>query len=176
MGGPEQARVAVTFGLAGDPAGQLAERKVRGPARCGGLLVPLGFQEPGDRVPVQAAVTVEPLDELVARAFDLGGRGEDIPACGPEVQVVAGQAAVVLAGAGEVGVHSACRGLYVGGGADEQAGVAEPGEGGEPVADFAVLVDVQDVGTGAPVAMARFQPWPRPNQAVICCSSVVASR
>jgi len=31
-------------------------------------------------------------------------------------------------------------------------------------------------GPGAPVAMARFQPKPRPNQPVICCSSMVASR
>ena len=31
-------------------------------------------------------------------------------------------------------------------------------------------------GPGAPVAMARFQPKPRPNQLVICTGSVVASR
>jgi hypothetical protein len=31
-----------------------------------------------------------------------------------------------------------------------------------------VLVDVEDVGSGAAVAMARFQPGWRPNHSVIC--------
>jgi len=56
--------------------------------------------------------------------------------------VVAGEAATVLVGSGEVGVHSAGRGPYVGGGAVEQPGRAELGEGGEAVAGGAVLVDV----------------------------------
>ena len=96
VGGPVQAGVAVAFGLAGDPAGQLAERAVRGLARCRALLVPLGFQERGDCGPVQAAVAAELLDEPVGLAVYLGGRGEDVAALGAEVQVVAGQAAVVL--------------------------------------------------------------------------------
>ena len=96
VGGPVQAGVAVAFGLAGDPAGQLAERTVWGLARGRALLVPLGFQESGDRGPVQAAAAAEFLDEPVGLAVDLGGRGEDVAALGAEVQVVAGQAAVVL--------------------------------------------------------------------------------
>ena len=148
VGGPVQAGVAVAFGLAGDPAGQLAERTVRSLGRCWALLVPLGFQESGDRGPVQAAVAVEFLDEPVGLAVDLGGRGEDVAALGAEVQVVAGQAAVVLVGAGEVGVHPAGRGPHVGGRAVDQARALERGEGGVAVSGFAVLVDVQDVGAG----------------------------
>ena len=92
VGCPEQAGVAVAFGLAGDPPGQLAERTVRGLARRRALLVPLGFQESGDCGPVQAAVAAGFLDETVGLAGDLGGRGEDVAALGAEVQVVAGQA------------------------------------------------------------------------------------
>ena len=73
------------------------------------LLVPLGFQEPGDCGPVQAAVAAEPLDEPVGLSADLGRRGENVAALGAEVEVVAGQAAVALAGAGEAGVHPAGR-------------------------------------------------------------------
>ncbi len=109
VGCPEQAGVAVALGLAGDPAGQMDEVAVRILARCWALLLALGFQEPGDRSPVQAAVTVQLLDEAVGLAADLGGRGYDVAPLGAEVQVVAGQAAVVLAGAGEVGVHPAGR-------------------------------------------------------------------
>src|SRR6266568_7434425 len=58
------------------------------------------------------------------------------------------RASVVLAGAGEVGVHPAGRGPHVGGGAVGQADAAEPGEGGVAVPGGAVLVDVQDVGAG----------------------------
>ena len=49
VGGPEQARVAVAFLLAGDPAGQVGEGMVRGRARLGpeGLLLPLGLQQLG---------------------------------------------------------------------------------------------------------------------------------
>ena len=87
------------------PSGWLATQRAswlrsrsEGLARCWALLVPLGFQESGDRGPVQAAVAAEFLDEPVGVAVDLGGRGEDVAALGAEVQVVAGQAAVVLAG------------------------------------------------------------------------------
>ena len=45
VGGPVQAGVAVAFGLASDPAGQLVEPAVSGVAWCRGLLLPLGFQE-----------------------------------------------------------------------------------------------------------------------------------
>src|SRR6266851_4610531 len=114
VGGPVQTGVAVAFGLAGDPAGQRAERTVWGLTRCRALLVPLGFQESGDCGPVQAAVAAGFLDEPVGFAVDLGGRCEDVAAVGAEVQVVAGQAAVVLVCAGEVGVHPAGRGPHVG--------------------------------------------------------------
>ena len=104
------------------PSGWLATQRARWPSArsgawpgCRALLVPLGFQEPGDRGPVQAAVAAELLDEPVGVAVDLGGRGEDVAALGAEVQVVAGQAAVVLVRAGEVGVHPAGRGPHVGG-------------------------------------------------------------
>ena len=93
-------------------------------------------------------MAAELLDELVGLAVDLGGRGEDVAALGAEVQVVAGQAAVVLAGAGEVGVHPAGRGPHVGCRAVDQAGALERGEGGVAVSGGAVLVDVQDVGAG----------------------------
>ena len=105
-------------------------------------VVPLGFQKPGNRVPVETAATAEPVDKPVGLAVYLGGRGHDVPACGPEVQVVAGQMAVVLVRAGEVQVHPAGRGPYVGGGAVGQSGAAERGEGGEAVSGRAVLIDV----------------------------------
>ena len=47
VGGPVQAGVAVAFGLAGDPAGQLAEPAVSGVAWCRAFVLPLGFQETG---------------------------------------------------------------------------------------------------------------------------------
>ena len=87
-------------------------------------------------------------DQPVGLAADLGGRGQDVAAVGAEVEVVAGQAAIVLVRAGEVGVHPAGRGPYVGGGAVDQSGALEPGEGGVAVSGLAVLVDVQDVGAG----------------------------
>ena len=87
-------------------------------------------------------------EELVGLAADLGGRGQDVAAGRAEVQVVAGQVAVALGGAGEVGVQAAAGGADVGGGAVQQPGVAEPAEAPEPVAGRAVLVDVQDVGAG----------------------------
>ena len=62
--------------------------------------------------------------------------------------MVAGQAAIVLAGAGEVGVHPAGRGPHVGCRAVDQARALEPGECGVAVSSGAVLVDVQDVGAG----------------------------
>ena len=62
-------------------------------------------------------------------AADLRGRGHDVTAGGTEVEVVAGQAAIVLVRASEVGVHSAGRGPYVDGGTVDQSGAAEPAEG-----------------------------------------------
>src|SRR5207247_6176902 len=56
VGGPVQARVAVAFGLAGNPAGELAEPVVSGVARCWVFVVPLGFQKSGDGGPVHGAV------------------------------------------------------------------------------------------------------------------------
>ena len=47
VGGPVQAGVAVAFGLAGDPAGQLVEPAVSGVAWCRVFVLPLGFQESG---------------------------------------------------------------------------------------------------------------------------------
>ena len=58
VGGPEQARVAVAFVLAGDPAGQVAQVAIGRAARLGPGDLPLGFQQSGDRGPVQAAVGV----------------------------------------------------------------------------------------------------------------------
>src|SRR5262249_1856966 len=57
-----------------------------------------------------------------------------------------GQMAVVLGGAGEVGVQAAAGGAHVGGSATEQPGPAELAEGCVAVAGGAVLVDVQDGG------------------------------
>src|SRR5208282_2814987 len=110
--------------------------------------MPLGFQKPGDGVPVQGPATAELLDEPIRVAFYLGGRGQDVAALGAEVQVVAGQAAIVLVCAGEVGVHPASRGPHIGGRAVDQARALEPGEGGVAVSGRTVLVDVQDVGAG----------------------------
>ncbi len=94
------------------------------------LLLALGFQEPGDCGPVQAAVAAEPLDELVGLSADLGRWSENVAALGAEVQMVAGQAAIALAGASEVGVYPAGWGPYVGRRAAGQARALEPGEGG----------------------------------------------
>ena len=96
VGGPEQARVAVSLGLAGDPAGQVGQVEAGSRARLRRCWLALGFEQPGDCVPVQAAAAAGPGDELVGLAVDLGGRGEDVSAVRPEVEVVAGQAAVVL--------------------------------------------------------------------------------
>ena len=83
VGGPEQAGVAVAFGLGGDPAGQVAYVMARALAMR--LLrqerLALGFQQPGDGGPVQAALAAGLADELVGLAVDLGGRGQDVPAC-----------------------------------------------------------------------------------------------
>src|SRR5271157_620830 len=148
VGGPEQAGVAVSLGLGRDPAGQPVEGLGGGRAGLGPLLVPLGLQQLGDGVPVEVAVGAGGLEELVGMAADVGGRREDVAAAGAEVQVTAGQVAVALAGAGEVGVQPAAGGADVGGRAGQQSGAAEPGVGGEPGAVRAVLVDVQDVGAG----------------------------
>jgi hypothetical protein len=126
VGGPVQARVAVAFGLASEPAGQLTEPAVGGVVWSRVFLLPLGFHQSGDGEPVQGAAATGPAHEPVRLSADLGGRGHDVTAGATEVEVVAGQAAVVLVRAGEVGVHSA-----------EVA-----------VAGLAVLVDVQDVGAG----------------------------
>ena len=55
IGGPEQARVAVAFGLGGDPAGQAAQVPVAAWGWRGRCEVRFGLQEPGDGGPVQAA-------------------------------------------------------------------------------------------------------------------------
>jgi len=148
VGGPEQARVAVALGLAGDPAGQAVEGMTGGRAGLGPLPLPLGLQQLGDGLPVEGAVGAGGLEELVGVAADVGGRGQDVAAGGAEVQMVRGQVAVALAGAGEVGVQPAAGGADVGGRAGQQSGAAEAGVGGEPGAVRAVLVDVQDVGAG----------------------------
>ena len=108
----------------------------------------LGLQDAGRGGPVEGAVPAGGPQELVGVAVHLGGRGQDVAACGAEVQVVAGEVAVALGGAGEVQVQAAAGGADVMAGALEQAGVAQAGEGGEAVAGGAVLVDVQDVGAG----------------------------
>ena len=97
VGGPEQAGVAVAFGLGGDPAGQPLEGMVGGRAGLGALLLPLGLQQLGDGVPVEGAVGAGGLEELVGVAADVGGRGQDVAAGGAEVQVAVGQVAVALA-------------------------------------------------------------------------------
>ena len=91
-----QAGVAVAFGLASDPAGQLGELAVRGVAWCGAFVVPLGFQESGDGGPVEGALAAGPAHEPVRLSVDLGRRGHDVTALGAEVEVVVGEAAVVL--------------------------------------------------------------------------------
>ena len=106
------------------------------------------FQQGGDGGPVQAAVGVHRADEVVGLAVDPGGRGQDVAAAGAEVQVVGGQVAVALVRAAEVGVQPAAGCADVRGRAVEQAGLAELGERGVAVAGRAVLVDVQDVGSG----------------------------
>src|SRR5271166_443698 len=112
VGGPEQAGVAVAFGLGGDPAGQVGDVVARGTGlRQGGLA--LGLQQPGDGGPVQVGLAAGLADELVGLAVDLGGRGQDVTALRAEVQVVRWQVAVVLAGAGEVGVQAAAGGAHV---------------------------------------------------------------
>jgi hypothetical protein len=102
----------------------------------------LGLQVPGDGVPVQGPAAGKCLDQLVGLTADLGGRGQDIPAAGAEVQVMSGQVAVALAGAGEVGVQPAAGGAHVGAGPGQQPGLAQLAEGGVPVPSVAVLVDV----------------------------------
>ena len=58
VGGPEQARVAVAFLLAGDPAGQMAQGLVRGQPGLEALLLPTGLQQLGDGVPVEVAAAL----------------------------------------------------------------------------------------------------------------------
>ena len=77
------------------------------------------------------------LDELVAVLVDLGGRDQGVAALGAEVQVMAGQAAAALIGAGEVGMNPARWGPHVGGGAIGQPGRADPEERGEAVPGWA---------------------------------------
>ena len=78
VGGPEQAGVAVAFGLGGDPAGQVAQVTVRGRTGFGSLVLPGGLQEPGDGGPVEAAVAAGGL-----RGAGRGGRrpGRAGPGC-----------------------------------------------------------------------------------------------
>jgi hypothetical protein len=75
VGGPEQARLAVAFGLGGDPAGRPFEGMVTGRAGLGRLLFPLGLQELGDGLPVEGAVGAGGLEELVGvLMIAIGGR------------------------------------------------------------------------------------------------------
>src|SRR6266567_2010746 len=134
VGGPEQAGVAVAFGLAGDPAGQARQVAAGGLGRAGALVVGFGLQEPGDGGPVQAAAAGCLPDELVGLAVDAGGRGQDVAACRAEVQVV--------------GLQVAVGGAHIGGRGVQQPGVFEPAERRVTVASRAVVVDVQDVGAG----------------------------
>ena len=117
-------------------------------ARLGPGDLPPGFQQGGDRGPVQSAVGLQRPDEPVGLAVDPGRRGQDVAAAGPEVQVMGGQVAVALGRPGEVGVQPAARGAHVRGRAVQQPGAAERGERGVPVPGGAVIVDVQDVGSG----------------------------
>jgi hypothetical protein len=70
VGGPEQAGVAVAFGLGGDPARQVAEIGAGSLGLPTALLLPLGLQEPGDRVPVQAAAVAGFPQDPVGLAAD----------------------------------------------------------------------------------------------------------
>ena len=134
--------------LAGDPAGQVAQILAGGRARLGPGDLPLRFQQRGDRGPVQAAVGLHRPDEPVGLAVDLGRRGQDVAAAGAEVQVMGGQVAVVLGRTPEVGVQPAAGGAHVRGHTVEQASIRQRGERGVPVAGRAMVVDVQDVGSG----------------------------
>ena len=80
VGGPEQARVAVSLGLAGYPPGQVGQVEAPSRARLCLVQLPLAFQQPGDCIPVQAAAATWPGDDVVRLAVDLGGRGDDVPA------------------------------------------------------------------------------------------------
>ena len=128
VGGPEQAGVAVAFGLGGDPAGQAGQVPAGGLGLAAGRWGwGWGCRSAGDGGPVQAAAAAGLPDELVGLAVDLGGRGQDVAACRAEVQVVGGQVAVALVGAGEVGVQAAAGGADVGGRAVQQPGVCGAG-------------------------------------------------
>ena len=87
-----------------------------------------------------------------------------------------GQVGAALAGAGEVDVQAAAGGADVGGGAVEQPGGAQPGQGGEPVPGRAAVVDVQDVGAGGAGGDGEVRSGWRANQSLIWAGSVVASR
>ena len=71
VGGPVQARVAVAFRLGGDPAGQVAQIRTGCLGRAAALLVlSLGLQEPGGRVPVQGAAAAGFPQDPVGLAAD----------------------------------------------------------------------------------------------------------
>ena len=80
VGGPEQAGVAVAFGLGGDPTGQAAQVAAAGLRLAGSVAVRFGLKELGDGGPVQAVSAAGLADELVGLAVDLGGRGQDVSA------------------------------------------------------------------------------------------------
>src|SRR6266487_3562817 len=88
------------------------------------------------------------LDDLVGLAADPGRRGQDVASAGQEVQVVIGQVAIALTGPGEVDRQPAGRGADVRGGAVCQPGLPEVAERGEAVTAVAMLVDVEDIGSG----------------------------
>jgi hypothetical protein len=116
--------------------------------RLGQAGLALRVQEGGDGGPVQGTGLAGGGQDPVGMAADRRRRGQDVPAGRPEVQVMSGQVAAALGGAGEVGVQAPAGGAHVGCGAVEQPGLLELAEGGVAVAGLAVLVDVQDVGAG----------------------------
>jgi hypothetical protein len=122
----------------------VAECRSAGPGQGGPWL--RGVEKAGHGGPVQAPGLGLVPDDAVGPAVDLGGRGEDVPAAGAEVQVLARQPPRWLVAAGEVGVQPAA-----GRGDDRADGLQhalalELAEGREAVARLAVLVDVQDIG------------------------------
>src|SRR5579872_1193441 len=70
--GPEQARVAVAFWLAGDPPGKVRDVTAYAFGLRGLLRLALRLEEPGDGLPVEAVVTAGLQDKLVGPAVDPG--------------------------------------------------------------------------------------------------------
>jgi hypothetical protein len=72
--------------------------------------------------------------------------------------VAGGQVPGALARACEVDVQPAARGADACGGPVQQAGGAEPGQGGEAVSGGAVPVDIQDIGSRRPGGDGQVPP------------------